>query len=150
MQHLQDRATEPEHLATGHALMLTCPPDTHAAHDPSTIWYQEANVKVPEFSFPELPNQPIDSGEVDKYMDWTQDNWQQEDRKDEMLMRFDLLSTLAISKQVLEESNIDDEREITPVMAWALIMEDPRAVQLGQKELMEISLELSSKVSCYG
>jgi len=40
--------------------------------------------------------------------------------------------------------------EVTPVMAWASILQHPRAVELTEGDVENIKSELKDKVACYG
>lgn len=40
--------------------------------------------------------------------------------------------------------------EITPIMAWAMILQDARFSELSKEEIMLIKEELLAKVRCYG
>jgi hypothetical protein len=41
-------------------------------------------------------------------------------------------------------------REVTPVMAWACILQHPRVVELSEGDVEIIKADLKGKVSCYG
>jgi len=60
------------------------------------------------------------------------------------LSKGDLATLLALSERL----NLDGE--ITPVMAWGMILGHPRLAELGNSDFQKLSEELSSKVRCYG
>jgi len=41
-------------------------------------------------------------------------------------------------------------KEVTPIMAWACILQHPRAIELDELDLQTIKSELKGKVACYG
>jgi hypothetical protein len=40
--------------------------------------------------------------------------------------------------------------EVTPVMAWSLILQHPRAVELTEVDVENIKADLKNKVACFG
>lgn len=62
------------------------------------------------------------------------------------------LTTGAMSK-LLDLSNrlpIDRDGEITPIMAWTLVLRDPRVRELEKVDLERLRDNLLPKVTCYG
>lgn len=55
--------------------------------------------------------------------------------------------------KLLDLSNrlpIDREGEITPIMAWTLVLKEPRVAELTAVDLQALKAALSGKVTCYG
>jgi hypothetical protein len=47
-------------------------------------------------------------------------------------------------------SQFNLEGEVTPVMAWAMILRSPRFYELSKDDFKTIQVELEGKVRCYG
>jgi hypothetical protein len=60
------------------------------------------------------------------------------------LSKPDLANLLDLSKRL----NLDGE--ITPVMAWGMVLGHPRFSELGNKDFEKMCQELGGKVRCYG
>lgn len=60
------------------------------------------------------------------------------------LSKADLATLLDLSQK------LNLEGEITPVMAWGMVLGHPRLGELGERDLARLSGELRSKVRCYG
>jgi len=60
------------------------------------------------------------------------------------LQKGDLANLLDLSRR------LNLEGEITPVMAWGMVLAHPRAVELGEREIRAIYEELGPKIRCYG
>ena len=60
------------------------------------------------------------------------------------LNKGDLTTLLDLSKRL----NLDGE--ITPVMAWGMVLAHPRLGELGTDDFARITEELGGKVRCYG
>ncbi|KAK7731011.1 hypothetical protein SLS53_008882 [Cytospora paraplurivora] len=60
------------------------------------------------------------------------------------LSKADLATLLDLSQKL----NLDGE--ITPVMAWGMVLGHPRLGELGERDFVKLSEELRSKVRCYG
>lgn len=58
----------------------------------------------------------------------------------------DLVKLLDLSNRL----PIDREGEITPVMAWTLILKSPRVVELDENDFEVLKNALAPKVTCYG
>jgi hypothetical protein len=53
--------------------------------------------------------------------------------------------------KLLELSNrLPLDGEITPVMAWSMILQHPRFVELNQQDFQTLRTDLAAKVRCYG
>ncbi|KAI9676541.1 MAG: hypothetical protein M1817_000700 [Caeruleum heppii] len=104
MQFLMVRANESEGEFSGHALMASCPLESHI----------EATPKVP-YTF-EL----VDA------------------------RRHEFRTLLDLSKK------LDLDGEITPVMAWGIILAHDRADELTLDDFVALKDDLKSKSRCYG
>lgn len=60
------------------------------------------------------------------------------------LSKSDLATLLDLSQKL----NLDGE--ITPVMAWGMVLAHPRLGEMNQKDFVKLTEELGSKVRCYG
>ncbi|KAK7699690.1 hypothetical protein SLS64_011463 [Diaporthe eres] len=60
------------------------------------------------------------------------------------LSKSDLTTLLDLSQKL----NLDGE--ITPVMAWGMVLAHPRLGELNEKDFVKLTEELGSKVRCYG
>ncbi|KAF1999516.1 hypothetical protein P154DRAFT_436891 [Amniculicola lignicola CBS 123094] len=104
MQFLMIRANDSEVDVSGHALMATCPPESHvAAHPEDQYPHQMPDVTMP-----------------------------------------DLLKLLDLSNRLPLDG------EITPIMAWAMVLQDPRFSELTKKDVEGLKAELLAKIRCYG
>ena len=65
-------------------------------------------------------------------------------RGEEGLSKGDLTTLLDLSKR------LDLDGEITPVMAWGMILGHPRLTELTHKDFEKITEDLKGKVRCYG
>lgn len=117
---LMDRADAPEGEPCGHALMASCPPAPFQKVDSSRPWANAKNTATAAAG---------ESGPG-------QGTWE--------LSKADLSTLLDLSAQL----NLDGE--ITPVMAWGMIMSHPQFADLAPSDFKRIAEELGSKVRCYG
>lgn len=60
------------------------------------------------------------------------------------LSKADLTTLLDLSKK------LDLDGEITPVMAWGMILAHPRLTELEERDFKRLAEELTGKVRCYG
>lgn len=60
------------------------------------------------------------------------------------LSKADLATLLDLSQKL----NLDGE--ITPVMAWGMVLAHPRLAELNDKDFEKLAEELTSKVRCFG
>jgi hypothetical protein len=95
-------------FVSGHALMATCPPESHIRSHPEE---------------PYPPQMPADIGMAD------------------LLKLLDLSNRLPLDPQ---------GGEVTPVMAWAMVLRDRRVGVLGEVDVRGLRDELVGKVRCYG
>jgi hypothetical protein len=109
----------------GHALMASCPPEP----------FSELN--------PEIPFGNAHGGVADD-IDVLAMNGQQPLGKTWELSKGDLTTLLDLSKR------LDLDGEITPVMAWGMILGHPRLTELNSKDFEKITDDLKGKVRCYG
>lgn len=55
--------------------------------------------------------------------------------------------------KLLDLSNrlpMDRQGEITPIMAWTIVLKEPRIVDLDEVDLLALKSALAPKVTCYG
>lgn len=109
MQYLMVRSNESNGTEqaeiSGHALMATCPPESHVAeHGMSNIY----PTKMPDMGVPDL------------------------------MKLLDLSNRLPL------------DGEITPIMAWAMILRHERVHEITDKEFGMMRDNLHQKVRCYG
>jgi hypothetical protein len=104
MQFLMVRASDSDADVSGHALMATCPPESHIVATPDEKYPHQ----MPDITMPDL------------------------------LKLLDLSNRLPL------------DGEITPIMAWAMIMRHERFFDLTKEEFEAIKGDLLAKVRCYG
>ncbi|ORY05677.1 hypothetical protein BCR34DRAFT_43418 [Clohesyomyces aquaticus] len=104
MQFLMIRANDNEMDVCGHALMATCPPESHVLNSPDEQYPHQ----MPDIAMPDL------------------------------LKLLDLSNRLPL------------DGEITPIMAWAMILRDERFGELAKGDLEGVKNDLLAKVRCYG
>ncbi|KAI0966323.1 hypothetical protein F4678DRAFT_298939 [Xylaria arbuscula] len=109
----------------GHALMASCPPEPFA----------ELNGEIP---FGHSHSSVVEGGEAKPK------KGEQQDLKTWELSKGDLTTLLDLSKR------LDLDGEITPVMAWGMILGHPRLTELTRKDFEKITDDLKNKVRCYG
>ncbi|KAI8954335.1 hypothetical protein F4801DRAFT_23061 [Xylaria longipes] len=109
----------------GHALMASCPPEPFA----------ELNSEIP---FGNAHGAAADGVESKPK------NGEQQSLKTWELSKGDLTTLLDLSKR------LDLDGEITPVMAWGMILGHPRLTELTRKDFEKITDDLKGKVRCYG
>ncbi|KAB5581064.1 BZIP-type transcription factor, partial [Coniochaeta sp. 2T2.1] len=109
----------------GHALMASCPPEPFPELTPD-IPFGYSNVSVSS-------NTNQGGGGVGQS---GQRTWE--------LSKGDLATLLDLSKRL----NLDGE--ITPVMAWGMVLAHPRLGELSAEDFGRITEELGGKVRCYG
>lgn len=120
---LMDRANEPAGEPCGHALMASCPPVPFQDMNESRPW-GNSHTDVKGESAPSEGAGP------------SQGTWE--------LSKADLATLLDLSGQ------LDLDGEITPVMAWGMIMNHPQFADLSAADFRRLAEELGSKVRCYG
>jgi len=104
MQFTMVRASDSDIDVSGHALMATCPPESHIIAHPEEKYPHQ----MPDITMPDL------------------------------LKLLDLSNRLPL------------DGEITPIMAWAMIMKHESFFYLTKAEFEAIKGDLLTKVRCYG
>ncbi|KAK3355793.1 hypothetical protein B0H65DRAFT_453089 [Neurospora tetraspora] len=143
----EDRA---QRQPCGHALMASCPPEPFSELSPeSPFGYAnmpnlaiggnssgdggantpigQQHVHAHAHGHPPMPTSISGGG---------QRTWE--------LSKADLATLLDLSKR------LDLDGEITPVMAWGMVLAHPRLAELQLEDFARLSEELGSKVRCYG
>ncbi|KAK3392938.1 hypothetical protein B0H63DRAFT_443228 [Podospora didyma] len=108
----------------GHALMASCPPEPFPELTPD-IPFGYANVRANDS--PGSGSNAVEAG---------QRTWE--------LSKGDLTTLLDLSKRL----NLDGE--ITPVMAWGMVLGHPRLAELKEDDFVRLAEELGGKIRCYG
>jgi hypothetical protein len=111
----------------GHGLMASCPP---RPFDDLTDDDLFGTSRVQIANAPVLPQKPL-PGNAQLQRTWE-------------LSKSDLATLLDLSER------LDLDGEITPVMAWGMVLSHPRRNDLRAEDFMRICDELSGKVRCYG
>ena len=109
----------------GHALMASCPPEP----------FPELTPDIP-FGYSNVGGGGRGAGAGGTAAESGQRTWE--------LSKGDLSTLLDLSKRL----NLDGE--ITPVMAWGMVLAHPRLAELGAEDFVKITDELGTKVRCYG
>lgn len=126
MQFLVERASDIDgEFFTGHALMATCPPEIDMELHPS------------------IPFGHCMPHNHNGYETTTRDG-KPAKQKTWDLSKSDLANLLDLSKR------LDLNGEITPVMAWGMVLGHPRFSELKEDDFKSMSEELLPKVRCYG
>lgn len=110
----------------GHALMASCPPEPFPELN-SDIPFGYTNVRAPAAGSDGSGAGAVEAG---------QRTWE--------LTKGDLATLLDLSKRL----NLDGE--ITPVMAWGMVLGHPRLGELKAEDFLQIAGELKNKIRCYG
>lgn len=123
---------------TGHALMASCPPHP----------FSELGPTVP-FGYTHVPGVPTvaASGLADDTLATAATDASHHDGRDQRtweVPRADLATLLNLSQ------HLDLDGEITPVMAWGMIVGHPRAGELTLEDFVKLTEELARKARCYG
>ncbi len=113
-------STEP----CGHALMASCPPEPFADLSPDIPFGQQSH----SHSHGHSHNNSGGGG--------GNGTWQ--------LSKGDLATLLDLSKR------LNLEGEITPVMAWGMVLAHPRLGEMRGEDFGRLAEELGGKVRCYG
>ncbi|KAI1504456.1 hypothetical protein F5X99DRAFT_372481 [Biscogniauxia marginata] len=124
MEHLPwllERASDTGGEVCGHALMASCPPEPFA----------ELNSEIP-FGFAHTSAAAAAAADRGQPLR----TWE--------LSKGDLATLLDLSKR------LDLDGEITPVMAWGMILAHPRLTELRRGDFEKIIDDLKGKVRCYG
>ena len=113
---------------SGHALMASCPPQPFKQLT-DDIPFGYTNVNVNTTTNDGVPSIGNPNGE-------RQRTWE--------LKKADLATLMDLSKKL----NLDGE--VTPVMAWGMVLAHPRLSELKPQDLAKLADELVGKVGCYG
>ncbi|CAJ2501593.1 Uu.00g044460.m01.CDS01 [Anthostomella pinea] len=127
LPYLLDRAGEPGGEPCGHALMATCPPEP----------FPELNGDIP-FGFAHA------AAAAAAATDGNGNGKGQPPLRTWQLSKGDLATLLDLSKK------LDLDGEITPVMAWGMILSHPRLTELTRQDFEKVIDDLTGKVRCYG
>ncbi|GAW14569.1 hypothetical protein ANO14919_039720 [Xylariales sp. No.14919] len=130
MDHLPwllERGSDTPGEPCGHALMASCPPEPFA----------ELNSEIP---FGTNHSAAADGAGAEP----KPKKAEQQSLKTWELSKGDLTTLLDLSKR------LDLDGEITPVMAWGMILGHPRLTELNRKDFEKITDDLKGKVRCYG
>ncbi|KAK4117157.1 BZIP-type transcription factor [Canariomyces notabilis] len=125
MPWLIERGVETGHEPCGHALMASCPPEP----------FSDLSADVP-FGYSNIRASNNKPSTLDVATGVAQRTWE--------LNKTDLATLLDLSKR------LDLDGEITPVMAWGMVLAHPRLSELREEDFVRLTEELSSKVRCYG
>ncbi|KAI1213869.1 uncharacterized protein F4807DRAFT_456414 [Annulohypoxylon truncatum] len=121
MPWLIERAQDTSGDACGHALMASCPPEP----------------------FPEL-SEEIPFGYAHTHANRGDPHLNQSSQQTWELSKGDLTTLLDLSKK------LDLDGEITPVMAWGMVLAHPRLADLKREDFERLIDDLKGKVRCYG
>ncbi|KAK3903681.1 AP-1-like transcription factor, partial [Staphylotrichum tortipilum] len=118
----------------GHALMASCPPEPFSDLSPDIPFGQQYNNQpVHQHSHNHSHGATAGSGNGSSNGNGT---WQ--------LSKSDLSTLLDLSKR------LNLEGEITPVMAWGMVLAHPRLGEMRAEDFGRLTEELGGKVRCYG
>jgi hypothetical protein len=112
----------------GHALMASCPPQPFDELDEDGP-FGGSNI-------PPANKQPVPPMKLLPGLPQQQRTWE--------LTKADLTTLLDLSRR------LELDGEITPVMAWGMVLAHPRRGELRSDDCLRLVDELSGKVRCYG
>lgn len=137
MPWMLERGAETGHEACGHALMASCPPEPFTDLTPD-IPFGYSNVRTRDGNSNNHNNHNNHNNESGpgSATEVGQRTWE--------LSKADLATLLDLSKRL----NLDGE--ITPVMAWGMVLAHPRLGELRVEDFARLTEELKGKVRCYG
>ena len=126
-------STEP----CGHALMASCPPEPFSDLSPDIPFGQQYNQPLHQHSHSHSHSHahPANTGNASGNSNGN-GTWQ--------LSKSDLSTLLDLSKR------LNLEGEITPVMAWGMVLAHPRLGEMRAEDFGRLTEELGGKVRCYG
>ncbi|KAI1760349.1 hypothetical protein GGR53DRAFT_470418 [Hypoxylon sp. FL1150] len=136
MPWLLERAYETGGDACGHALMASCPPEPFPELS-GNIPFGYAHNHHASAVKPETTTATTASANANA-------NANQSANRTWELSKADLATLLDLSKK------LDLDGEITPVMAWGMILAHPRLGELRREDLEKVIDDLKGKVRCYG
>lgn len=132
MPWLLEHSVETSNSICGHALMASCPPKPfHDLPDDAPFGYRniEASIVPGAGAVPEPST--FAPGTAPGQRTWE-------------LSKVDLNTLLSLS------AKLDLDGEITPVMAWGMVLAHPRLGELSLNDFAKLTEELVGKVRCYG
>ncbi|KAI1374154.1 hypothetical protein F4677DRAFT_181783 [Hypoxylon crocopeplum] len=125
MPWLLERAQDTAGDACGHALMATCPPEPFPElGDDIPFGHAHSNAHA-------LAHASKGGESQSNHQTWE-------------LSKADLATLLDLSKK------LDLDGEITPVMAWGMVLAHPRLTELKREDFERLIDDLKGKVRCYG
>ncbi|KAI1098016.1 eukaryotic translation initiation factor 3 subunit 7-domain-containing protein [Jackrogersella minutella] len=124
MPWLIERAQDTSGDACGHALMASCPPEP----------FPELSDEIP-FGYAHT-HADAHKGDHPPSNQSNQQTWE--------LSKADLATLLNLSKK------LDLDGEITPVMAWGMVLSHPKLTDLKREDFERLMDDLKGKVRCYG
>ncbi|OTB02104.1 hypothetical protein M426DRAFT_30930, partial [Hypoxylon sp. CI-4A] len=131
MPWLLERAHDTGGDACGHALMASCPPEP----------FPELGDDIP-FGYAHTHTHHNHANNGEQQQQQPQSNQQIQQTWE--LSKGDLNTLLDLSKK------LDLDGEITPVMAWGMVLAHPRLTDLKREDLERLIDDLKGKVRCYG
>lgn len=136
MPWMLERATEAGgNEPCGHALMASCPPEPFPDLTPD-IPFGYSSYSNPSNGHHPHHHHPHHQNHAHGHGGHGQRTWE--------LSKGDLATLLDLSRRL----NLDGE--ITPVMAWGMVLAHPRLAELRADDFVRLTDELSGKVRCYG
>jgi hypothetical protein len=117
----------------GHALMASCPPEPFSELSPDVPFGNHHNHTHTHHTH---PTGNVGTGAGSGVGNTGTGTW--------TLSKGDLTTLLDLSKRL----NLDGE--ITPVMAWGMVLAHPRLGELRAEDFGRLAEELGGKVRCYG
>ncbi|KAI0385821.1 hypothetical protein F5Y04DRAFT_244732 [Hypomontagnella monticulosa] len=135
MPWLLERSQDTAGDACGHALMASCPPEP----------FPELGDDIP-FGYAHTHGNNNNNNNANHGAEAQQQQQQQPNNNQRTweLSKGDLATLLDLSKK------LDLDGEITPVMAWGMILAHPRLTDLKRDDLERLIDDLKGKVRCYG
>ncbi|KAI2613512.1 uncharacterized protein GGS25DRAFT_2416 [Hypoxylon fragiforme] len=134
MPWLIERAQDTAGEACGHALMASCPPEPFPELD-DEIPFGPTQPFLCAHNASNIGNSD-NANNANGDLRPNQQTWE--------LSKADLATLLNLSKR------LDLDGEITPVMAWGMVLAHPRLAELKREDLERLVDDLKGKVRCYG
>ncbi|AEO54461.1 hypothetical protein MYCTH_2297066 [Thermothelomyces thermophilus ATCC 42464] len=128
----------------GHALMASCPPEPFSQLSPNVPFSNPNDTHVHNGNGIAEAEEVVTSQATTAVTATDADRRGGEGPGTWTLNKGDLTTLLDLSKRL----NLDGE--ITPVMAWGMVLAHPRLAELSPEDFGRLAEELRSKVRCYG